>query len=453
MRLLASRVASVLVAVCVAACVAGPAPSGTRPGPAATPSPAASPGATVPAPSASTTAAPSIVALADPARIAGWSGDLDRIVPGIASLHPDPFRATSETTMTAAVDALRARIATATDDELMTGVQRIVALVSAAGRDGHTGVFVWGTGTYHTHTLPLRLWVFPTRVTVVAALPPYEALVGRTVTAVDGQPIADVAATLDPLIPRDNTETVTLLLPRFLLTTEILHGAGIVRDTAAVRLTLDGGDQVTVEAIPTVDYNAWATPYGLHVPIRPDVPWLARSEEPMWFAADGDTLAIQYNRVTRLRPTELKALTTALADPAITRVIVDIRHNYGGETFGYQVVADALVQVAPRLAGGLFLETGRNTFSAASLFAANLTSRATVTVVGEPMGGSPGLYGNTKDVELPFSGIALTIATGYYEGDPGDTRTELPVDLAAVLTVDAWAAGQDVARAAIEGLR
>ncbi|MEO5965443.1 MAG: hypothetical protein ABIR11_08260, partial [Candidatus Limnocylindrales bacterium] len=66
---------------------------------------------------------------------------------------------------------------------------------------------------------------------------------------------------------------------------------------------------------------------------------------------------------------------------------------------------------------------------------------------------SPGLYGNTEDVELPFSGIALTIATGYYEGDPGDMRTELPVDLAAVLTVDAWAAGQDVARAAIEGLR
>ena len=36
----------------------------------------------------------------------------------------------------------------ATDDEMMAGVLRIVASVSADGCDGHLGAYVWGTGTY-----------------------------------------------------------------------------------------------------------------------------------------------------------------------------------------------------------------------------------------------------------------------------------------------------------------
>ena len=67
---------------------------------------------------------------------------------------------------------------------------------------------------------------FAEGVAIVAALPPYEGLVGQTLASIDGHPIADVIAALEPLMPRDNAQTVTLLTPRFLLTTEILHGTG-----------------------------------------------------------------------------------------------------------------------------------------------------------------------------------------------------------------------------------
>ena len=375
-------------------------------------------------------------------------------MPGLERYHPDPYHSTPKEGLVAAIDALKASIGDASDDELMTGVMRVVAMVSAAGHDAHTGAYVWGAGTYATHTLPLRLWVFPEEgVAVVDALPPYEGLIGRTVTSLGGHPIADVVAALDQLMPRDNPETVTLLTPRFLLTTEILHGAGLTDDPEHVTLGFaDNPTSIAVTAIPTSDYNDWATPYGLHLPTRPDVPYLARSEEPVWTRVDGrTTLYIQYNRVTRLPFDQLDPLRAAIADPAIRRVIVDVRHNYGGETFGYPPVADALAAAAPAWSAGLFLITGRNTFSAASLFAADLTSRAHVTVVGEPMGGSPSLFGNARDVTLPYSGLVLNVATEFFQPVPGDNRLELPPDLPVQLSLAGFLAGRDPALAAIEG--
>ena len=77
----------------------------------------------------------------------------------------------------------------------------------------------------------------------------------------------------------------------------------------------------------------------------------------------------------------MEAVETAIADPAVRRVIVDIRHNFGGETAGYRPIAAALVAGAAAWTDGLFLITGRNTFSAATLFAADLAAQTEVTFV------------------------------------------------------------------------
>lgn len=432
--------ALVLVAMLLAGCGA---PSTTPPASSASPSPSAP--ATAPA---ATPGDP------DAARDAGWVADLDAIVPAIERLHPDPYHGTTAAAVAAAVEALKAAVPSSSDDALMAGVMGILAMISREGRDGHTGAYVWGSGAFPTHTLPLRLWVFPEGVAVVDAMPPFEGLVGRLVAAIDGRPTDEVIEALEPLVPRDNEETVTLLLPRFLLTTEILHGAGLIDDPARVGLTFadDPSAPVDVEAIPTADYNAWATSYGLHLPSRPDVPYLARAEEPIWTRSDGGgaTLYVQYNRVTRLAGSVLDPIRTALADPAVDRVVVDIRHNFGGETPGYLPIAAALVEGAPGWSGGLYLITGRNTFSAATLFAADLANQVNVTFVGETMGGSPSLFGNARDSALGYSGIVLTVATQFYEPVAGETRLEIAPDVPVSLSLADFLAGRDPGLAAIE---
>jgi hypothetical protein len=388
-------------------------------------------------------------------RDAAWRADIASLVPGMAAIHPDLTHSVSREELDAAATRLSATVASATDDELMVGVLRIVAMVSSAGCDAHTGAFIWGTGTYPVDSLPLRLWLFANdegrdEVVVVDALPPYERLIGSRIDGVGSNAIADVLAELDPLIPRDNAQTVRLLMPRFLLIPQLLRGLGLVGGVAvALALTAPDGasDTVFVGPIPMAEYNAWAGPYGLHLPVDANVPYLSRIQDALWWdmLEDGETLYLQYNRVDPL-PSSLEAdLETALADPAVARVVLDIRHNYGGELSALDAITPVLVGAAKGEADRLFVIIGRNTFSGGSLLAARL-KEAKATIVGEPTGGCPTIWSDPADLLLPGSGITVGVASETAVGvDPNDARLTIEPDVQAVISREDWADGRDPA--------
>ena len=441
MALTKRRAAGVLATLALAACstIAPTAP--TRQSPAAVGTQPVSTPTAAPSPSAD--------------RIAGWRADLQALIPGMAGIHPDLTHSTSRDVLDRAVADLIATIPTATDDELMAGVLRIVALVSAKGCDAHTGAFVWGTGTYPVDSLPLRLWLFPSELgdalEIVDALPPYQDLIGSTVGQVEGKEIKVVQQLLEPLIPRDNNSTVRLLLPRYALIPQVLRGLGVA-DAGPVTLGLTSADgssrTIDVQPIPMAAYNAWAGPYGLHLPIDPDVLYLSRIGDALWWQRlqDPATLFVQYNRMDRLPPGQINDLRAALHEPDVARVVLDLRHNYGGEVSEVDRMIGLFDDSAVDRPDRLFVLTGRNTFSAASLLLARLDRDTGASIVGEPMGGCPTAYGNSRDLTLPFSGIVVSVATMLEVGvSADDTRSTIEPDVPSVLTADDWAHGSDPA--------
>jgi hypothetical protein len=372
------------------------------------------------------------------------------------AIHPNLTHGTARAELDAAAAALAATADTGSDDELMVGVLRIVALVSRAGCDAHTGAYVWGSGTYPVDSLPLRLWLFPDEVdedgdeaVIVDALPPYVALIGSRIDTVEGHPIADVQAAIDPIVPRDNAQTVRLLTPRFLLIPQVLRGLGLAGD-GDVSLGLTAADgtasRVSVAPIPMASYNAWAGPYGLHLPADPGVPYLSRIDDALWWTAATDeihpdlrTLYVQYNRVDPLPATLVADLQAAVADPEVSQILLDLRHNFGGELSALDAMTPVLVGAAKGAAERLFVFTGRNTFSAGSLLAARLQRDAKATIVGEPTGGCPTAWSDPSDLPLRWSGITVSVAGDVAVGvDPNDKRLAIDPDVAATLTREDW---------------
>src|SRR4029077_10676201 len=130
------------------------------------PPPASAPGtgpsATPPGTSAAALgSAPPPSAIASLDHDAGWRADLAALIPGMAAIHKNLTHGTTRAALDAAVEDLAAKVGSATDDELLVGVLRIVAMVSATGCDAHTGAYIWGSGTYPVDSLPFRLWLFP----------------------------------------------------------------------------------------------------------------------------------------------------------------------------------------------------------------------------------------------------------------------------------------------------
>lgn len=375
----------------------------------------------------------------------------------MAAIHPDLTHGASRADLDAAVAALSATVDGATDEQLLVGVLRIVAMVSAAGCDAHTGAFVWGSGTYPLDSLPMRLWLFPDEadedrdeVVVVDALPPYAGLIGSRIDSVDGHPIADVLAAIDPIVPRDNAQTVRLLTPRFLLIPQVLRGLGLA-DAGPVSLAVTAVDgapsTIDVEPIPMAEYNAWAGPYGLHLPADPNVAYLSRIDDAMWWTVVADeldperrTVFVQNNRTDDLPATLLGDLGAALQAPDVSRVILDLRHNFGGELRAIPPIEALFDDPAVDKPDHLYVITGRNTFSGGSLLVARLERDTQAVILGEATGGCPTIWSDPSELVLPWSGITVNVADDVAVGvDPNDPRLTIEPDVSAILTREEWA--------------
>jgi C-terminal processing protease CtpA/Prc len=175
-------------------------------------------------------------------------------------------------------------------------------------------------------------------------------------------------------------------------------------------------------------------------------------DSPLWSSRldDGATLFIQYNRVEFGEALMLHDVLAEAGAPNVRRVVIDIRHNFGGEVRALEPILAAFATPEYATRGRLFLITGRNTFSAASIFAAKLQARTAVTIVGEPMGGSPNMWGNPRDIKLDHSGLVVSVATLFELATTvDDDRSTIEPDLSVPLNFADWSAGRDAALDAI----
>jgi len=134
-----------------------------------------------------------------------------------------------------------------------------------------------------------------------------------------------------------------------------------------------------------------------------------------------------------------------LSAPATRYVIIDVRHNNGGNN---RLLAPLIATLAAferaRPGNRMFVLTSRSTFSAAQNFINRLEHAAHPVFAGEPSRSSPNFTGEDNDVLLPYSGLHVSISNRYWQdSDPNDTRPWIEPQLPAPLSAGAYFANQD----------
>jgi C-terminal processing protease CtpA/Prc len=127
-----------------------------------------------------------------------------------------------------------------------------------------------------------------------------------------------------------------------------------------------------------------------------------------------------------------------------------LRYNPGGDDDAYTSLLRVLT-TNPALSQpeSLVVIIGRQTFSAAVLFATELDKETNAVFVGEPTGGRPNLYADPRPLELPNSGIVVDVSTKYFEvGGASDQRDAIVAHIAATSVLDDLLAGRDPVLAA-----
>lgn len=367
------------------------------------------------------------------------AADVSYLVQRIEEIHPDPWHAISEADFKAAAMSLEGEIDGLNPDEQLVELMRLTALLGE--RDGHSGIFPLDAAHERTsHLYPLRLYEFSDGIFVVDAIDQPE-LVGARVVSIAGRPVEEVLDAVRPLVPADNEMSRRARLAQYIVVEEVLRGLGF----SGSDFGLDG-ETVTLDPVEADVYAAAfedlfhpMVPQGL--PRRAEPPYLARRLEDRWMARLPRAVYAAYN----LTLEDTTGFGAEVARTAPKPVILDLRHNPGGNNGTYPPLLEAL---RDRKITALI---GRTTFSAAGNFITELEQSADVLFIGEPSGAAPNLYGDPVPVELPAMGWTAQVAGVYWEkSTPDDLRVAIEPDVRVDLSSEDFFAGRDpVLRAAL----
>jgi hypothetical protein len=385
---------------------------------------------------------------------AEWSEDLRFVVERLEREHPALFAyhdVEPERFRQEVADVERA-ITTAPAHEIALRLDRLVAMVG----DGHTSLDAVQAGA-ELARYPLTLGYFAGELRVYAAPREHVDLLGAEVVAIDGTPVHEALDKISTLVSRDNPQELLWLGPRYLVSAEALVFVGITgsAERATYELRLDGSEREFVATAWALDrFSAAELMSAAEAAGAPTPLYLTRTDERYWLEPleEEGALYFKWNRIDDAPGgPSLGRFYDTLFDlidaRGITRLIVDLRHNNGGNFDKARRFLDELAR-RPALArrGGVYVLTSPQTFSAATYVAARLRFEIGATIVGEVSRANPNFTYNSESVTLPRSGLVLEYTDRVHEPVPFPDlheRRYLPVDLPVERTFADYLAGRD----------
>lgn len=367
-----------------------------------------------------------------------WNADLDTLRSEIPKVHPNAFHATTKEAWEASIAKLRADAPNLPPHKVAAEIGRIVASIG----DGHTRLtfpidpkagFFSGHSTtkipddpaLHFRQLPLRFtWLSDGLVITAAA---NRDLVGHRVARIGTMTPEEAYKAMAPFAHGDNEAMRRAIASDYFAVPELLNAAGITPSKDSV--TIDG---TTVDAIP----------------FDTDAAWLPkRDERNFWFEQRGKSVYFVFNEVNNEEKESLRDFAARLFkfidDHKSDTLIIDLRANAGGNGGLLQPLVHGLIR-RPNLR--VFALIGPRTFSAAVDFALQLEQNTNTVFVGEPTGGRPNNYGDSRKITLPSSGMTVRVSTLYWQkSDPRDFRDTIPPHLTVVPSSTDLAAHRDLA--------
>ena len=393
----------------------------------------------------------------DLSRDAGWRHDLAYMIAEIRRVHVrfrnEPLPPGFE------VEARRldAEIPRLRDMEVVLGLQRLMARLG----DGHSVIYPLGE-RIAPRLMPIRTYHFQDGWFVVAAPDSLRSWIGRRVVAMGGVPMDTLAQRLGPLVSLDNAMGIEWIGPLYLQMGDVIAALGGTNDPSRIRLTLENVAGRREDLTVLSDQ-----------PLHPQVPKLGRpptGEPPLWqrdvvrpfWTAPlpaPRALYVQFNQVASAESESLRdfglRLRRDLARDSILHLVVDLRHNNGGDGYLLGELRRTLVWFSagdPR--HRLFLLTGRGTFSAAQTFLNQIDHDTPVIVAGEPSSSRPDFPGEDTALRLPWSGVRGSISSRYHMVDGADTRVWIAPHIPVRLTSRDWLSNRDpVLEAVLEVIR
>jgi hypothetical protein len=359
-----------------------------------------------------------------------WMQDLDFLATELPRKHKNLYHNISEAEFQTRIEELKTKLPSMDQNEILVGLMRILASVG----DSHTTL-----GYRAQQALPLMLYWFKDGIAILNTTAEYEEILYGRITLLGGKSIEDVVAVLSAVIPHENEAQVKDKIPNVLTDTVILHGLKLIPSQETVSLTVltKSGRTVTLDMKPLsfASKPEWL----VDTSDESDAPlYLRKRRMYYWYEilSDYQTLYFKYNSCQNMKDQPFKDFVDILfsaADAAkIKRIVIDLRHNGGGNSGIFAPFLEELKKRPEFLQNGsIHVLIGRRTFSSAILNTIDLKKQTQAIFAGEPTGGKPNHYGEVQMFLLPNSKLPVSFSVKYFrviEDDPDSLVPDLLIE-------------------------
>lgn len=384
-------------------------------------------------------------------RIEGWRSDIKYYLDQLQQKHYVYRSRPLPRGLIQAADRLSRNIPRYSDERILA---EFAHLASFAG-DGHTYILPFGAQKVTAHMVPLRFFQFSDGLYVIDALSGHDKWIGSRVVRVGNTAAETVIERMRPMLSADNRFGYLWVAPALLSFRGYLENFadGIRPDSIALTLRPLAGKNIRVKIAPVPAPRMRGLPKLL--PSRlvgaPAAPlYLGNITPNFWFRmlpADS-VLYVQFNQVMNAPDETLASfaqkLGRVLTEQRPQSVIVDVRHNNGGNLMLLPPLLSAFRNYeSSRKDSRIYVLMGRNTFSAAQVFLAQMDRDTKAIFAGEPSSSKPNFVGEETEVILPWSGAMGSISDEYHETIPGDKREWIEPDIKLVLGSEDYFANRD----------
>jgi len=381
-----------------------------------------------------------------------WRYDIDFLVQESRRLHASFNREAFSPEFETAASELKAKVGQLTDHQIIVGMQRLIVLLS----DGHSQVAPPDSGKL----LPVDLYWFSDGLFIVNGVGDASKWTGSRVLKFGGKDVDAILAEVPAYVPRDNPMGIRWIGPVVVSRLDVLQAMGGTSDPTKATLTLrdksGAVQEVTLTGVPGRPRSKLVPPFGdtTRAPL-----YLKRVPTNYWFTKlpEANAVYFQFNQVINQQGGPTIAdfapkLLEAVKDPTVKTLIVDVRHNNGGNSYLYPPllrIMSYFQESSPDRR--MFYIAGRNTFSAAQNFSTNVERLTNAIFVGEPTGASPKFTGEGAIwFELPYSRARASISNWYHQFTFwSDTRLWIAPDVPVELSSTDYFAGKDPALDAV----
>jgi hypothetical protein len=394
-------------------------------------------------------------------RDAGLKFDIDYLVEEAQRMHAGPDRpAFSDEFLTQAA-ALKQQIPALSDAQVLGEIMRLLAVLG----DGHTAIYGPGPDTpldVDGRVLPLKFYWFAEGVYVVDGIGRAAEFAGSRVLKIGDITPEEALQRMSTYRGLDNAMMWKWMGPQFYLgSMQMLELVGAANMSESITLELQGSDG-TVSSYEFED--------GFERPqrkLRPSpaasgpVPlYLTNIDTAYWLQLQPERNAVyfQFNQVRNSDDQSIeefsKKLGESLRNSGATNLIIDVRHNNGGNNSLLQPLIRTIISFEQEAsANKVFVISGRNTFSAAQNFVTRMERWTNAVFVGEPSSSRPNFVGEETNLLLPYSNLGGSISTQYWQdSDPGDDRRWIVPTIPVDPTAADYFSGRDAALEAVYDL-